>query len=99
MLEARWMALGVVAVGAMVVWAVVLPDRRVYLSAGTSFIAFAVMALTAPGVERLTETGSTVAAPVSEVVQVLIGVFAVLSLAVVFLYRFDEYPPEEIEPP
>lgn len=99
MLELRWMALGVFAVGAMVVWAVILPDRRVTLTASLSFIGFAVMALTAPGVERITETGATVAAPVSEPVQLLVGILAFLSLAVVFLYRFDEYPPEEIEPP
>lgn len=95
MWQTQWLALGVLATGAMVFWAYLLPDRRVYLTAGLSAIGYVAMALTAPGVERVTEAGETVAAPVSVTIQLIAGLLGVLSLVVIFLYRLGEYPPPE----
>lgn len=97
MWEAHWLGLGVFGTLWTVIWIYAQPYERVYFSAGMSFIAFSTMALTAPGVERVTESGAIVAAPVSEELQLVTALLAVLSLVVLFLYRLDEYPPPDFE--
>lgn len=99
MLESRWLLLVVGATLCLLSWLVVLPSRRVYFSAGFGGILYGAAFFAAPGVERLTESGETVAAPVGPVLQYLMLVLAVLSLTVLFLRRFGYWPPEPEKQP
>jgi tetrahydromethanopterin S-methyltransferase subunit C len=92
-----WLAVGVLATLSMTSWALLYPEERVYLTAGTSAIGYLTMAWTAPGVQRVTQSGVTVDAPVSVVVQLIAGLLGVLSVVVLFLYRLGEYPPPDEE--
>lgn len=95
MLETYWLALAIYAFAMTIVYLVVLPEERVYFSAGTAGAAWIFAALTAPTVERLTETGDVVAAAPGTVVQLFAAVLGLLSLLVVFLYRAGLYPPPD----
>lgn len=92
-----WLALGAFSTLMTLLWLVVSPYERVYFTAGMGGVGWVLMALTAPGVSRLTEAGTTVQAPVSEPLQLFVGLLGFLSLVVVVLYRFDEYPPPDYE--
>jgi len=95
MLESRWLLLVGAGTACLVCWLLLFSDRRVYFTAGLGGACFGIAFLTAPTVERMTETGSVVAAPVGPVFQVILAVLAVLSLAVVGLRRFGAWPPDE----
>jgi ABC-type phosphate transport system permease subunit len=95
MLESRWLLLVAAATAALACWLLLYSDRRVYFTAGLSGGLYGIAFLTAPTVERMTEAGSVVEAPVGPVFQVLLAVLAVLSLTVVALRRFGAWPPDE----
>jgi len=92
-----WLALGSFAMTMTLFWGWWSPTKRVYFSAGFGALAWLTMAWTAPGVERMTDAGETVSAGIGLPVQLFAGLLGVLSLAVVFLYRFNEYPPTEAD--
>ena len=95
MQEIHWLSLGVFATLMLLVWLLVQPRKRVYFTAGFSGLAYGIMALSAPGVTTVTQTGTTVAKPVDPAIQFFVGVLSFLSIAVVFLYRWGLYPPED----
>ena len=95
MLLTYWLVLGVFGSAMLLLWIWLLPRKRVYFSAGMSAVSFALMAISAPDVEKLSQNGDIVDAPVPVTVQLLLGLLALLSLTVLVLYRLDEYPPPQ----
>jgi len=93
-----WVALGAFALLMTLFWAFWSPDERVYFSAGFGGLAWLTMAWMAPGVERMTDAGEVIGAEIGLPIQMLTGLLGVLSLVVLFLYRFDEYPPVDDNP-
>lgn len=90
-----WLAIVGYGFAMLMLWIWQQPADRVYFTAGTGAIAFLIAALTAPGVERVTETGERIAAGPGLTVQIFLGLLGLLSLTTIFLYRLDEYPPTE----
>lgn len=95
MQEIHWLALGVFATVMLLIWLIVMPRKRVYFTAGFSGLGYGIMALVAPGVTTITQSGETVPKPVGPAMQYFVAVLAMLSLTVVFLYRWGLYPPED----
>lgn len=95
MMLVYWLLLGVFGSAMLLLWIWLMPRKRVYFSAGMSAVAFALMAISGPSVERLTQTGDVVDAPVPVTIQLLLGLLALLSLTTLILYRLDEYPPPQ----
>lgn len=93
MWETHWLGLAAYAFAMTVVYLVVQPEERIYATAGTGAVAWLMVALTAPGVERMTESGAIVDVPAGLIVQLFAAILGALSLLVVFLYRAGLYPP------
>lgn len=92
-----WYALGAFATLLTLVYLVVLPNERVYMTAGLSGFAWSVMALTARNLTQYTDSGSSIAVEFPEL-QYFVGGLAFLSYFTVLLYHFGEYPPTSAEP-
>lgn len=92
-----WLALGVFASVLTLLYLVVTPRQRVYFTSGFAGIAWLTMAFTAPGVQRMTESGEVVTAGLGIPIQYFVGLLGLLSLTVTILYRLGEYPPPEKE--
>ena len=97
MLLSQWYFLAGVAFVLTIVWAVVLPDERVFVSAGLAFLAWALAALTAPGVQTVSN-GEMIAAG-SPVLAFLSLAFATVSGIAVLGYKTGLYPPSPADEP
>jgi hypothetical protein len=93
MLLSQWYALAGAAFVLTLVWTVIQPDERVFLTAGLSTAGWALAMLTAPGLQTLTESGERVAAG-SDVLAFVALVFALVSALAVMGYKTGHYPPE-----
>lgn len=74
-----WYALGLFSTVMFLLWAVVIPGFRVYLTSGLSFGGYALMALLSPDVATVTNTGAVESVPVSGSVTIFVGGLAVVS--------------------
>ena len=93
MLQTYWYGLGVLALIMTMTWLHLEDSEKVYFTAGIGGTAWLLMSLTARGLERLTETGTTVPADAGVLIQLFTGIMALLSLLVVVLYKSELYPP------
>jgi len=93
MLLSQWYALVAASFTLTLVWTVIQPDERVFLTAGLSTAGWALAMLTAPGLQTLTESGERVAAG-SDVLAFVALVFALVSALAVMGYKTGHYPPE-----
>lgn len=93
MLVNLWLSLGAFATLMTLTYAFILPDERVYFSAGLAAVAWGVMSMSAQNLTRLTDQGKTEGVETPSL-QFFTFVLALLSLLVLILYRFGEYPPE-----
>jgi hypothetical protein len=89
---APWLVIVTIAFTLTLVWAVVQPDERVYVTGGLSFLAWSLATLAAPGLELL-ENGEAIPAGSTALV-VLCLTFAFLSGFTVLAYHMDLYPPK-----
>ncbi|RLM53186.1 hypothetical protein DVK02_14955 [Halobellus sp. Atlit-31R] len=96
MWQSNWFALAGFATLLTLLWLVVLPRARVYVTSGLSFISWAAAATSAASLQRRTLDGTAVdvGAPV---LQYLATALALVSLLVFVLYHFGLYPPEDLE--
>lgn len=99
MLQIYWFALAAFATLCTWTWLVVEPEEKVYFTAGLGAAAWTFLALTARGVERSLEAGGMEPADAGVIVQLFIGILALLSLLVIVLYRAGLYPPPDDEAP
>lgn len=93
MLLSQWYALAAASFALTLVWTVIQPDERVFLTAGLSTAGWALAMLTAPGVQALTDGGDRVAAG-SDVLAFVALAFALVSALAVMGYKTGHYPPE-----
>ncbi|QKG91688.1 hypothetical protein HPS36_02065 [Halorubrum salinarum] len=91
---AFWLALALFASGATYSYAIGAPKRRVYLTTASASAAWGILAITAPAVFTLTETGETVPVGAPLELQLFVTGMAVFSLLVLVLYYLGLYPPE-----
>lgn len=91
MLLSQWLALAGAAFVLTLVWTVVQPDERVYVTGGLSFITWSLAALTAPGLQTVSN-GDVLAAGSSILAFVSVAFAAVSGLAVLG-YKTGLYPP------
>jgi len=97
MLLAQWFALAGAAFVLTLIWLVVAPEERVYVTGGLSFLAWSAATLTAPGVQVISE-GQRLAAGSSALALVSL-VFAAVSALAVLGYRTGHYPPKPADDP
>lgn len=93
MLLSQWYALVAASFALTLVWTVVEPDERVFLTAGLSTAGWGFATLTAPGLQALTESGGRVAAG-SDVLAFVTLLLAAVSALAVMGYKTGHYPPE-----
>lgn len=93
MIFSAWLAVGVFATIMTYTWLVLLPERRVTMTAGTSTVAWAIVAFQARNLEVVTNSGSKVAVDLFSV-QLLAAFLAAMSAISLTLYQFGQYPPE-----
>jgi hypothetical protein len=94
MLQSYWLALGVFALLMTVGW-LFRPTERVTFTSLFAAAGWALMAITASDLERLTEGGDRVAAGLGLSPQLFLTALALLSMLAALLYRLDAYPPDE----
>jgi uncharacterized membrane protein YfcA len=70
------------------------PTERVPVSGSVAFLLWGVVGLQGGDVERVTESGSTVAAPIPDELRFVAVALSVLSLLAVVLWSMGVYPPE-----
>lgn len=90
MYVAIWLALGLLATAFTFAW--VLGNERIYIKAALSVASWSILAITTGGLYTLTDTGEEIAVDAPSLYYFSAGL-AVLSFAIMVLYRFDEYPP------
>lgn len=93
MIFAAWIAVAALATLMTYTWLVLLPERRVTMTAGTSTVAWAIVAFQARNLEIVTNSGSKVAVDLFSV-QLLAAFLAAISAISLTLYQFGQYPPE-----
>lgn len=76
---ALFQALGVFSSLMFLLWAIVLPEFRVYLTSGLAFGGFGLMALLSGDVVELTDTGTEAAVGVPGALTMFLGALAILS--------------------
>ena len=90
--QSLWLALGVFALVMTLAWLFV-DTRRVTVTTGLAFGAWATMALTGGDVTRVLEDGTRLATDIPEL-QYISAALALLSALALILHVFGHYPPE-----
>lgn len=93
MILSAWLAVAALATLMTYTWLVLMPERRVTMTAGTSTVAWAIVAFQARNLEVVTDSGSKVAVDLFSV-QLLAAFLAAISAISLMLYQFGQYPPE-----
>jgi hypothetical protein len=70
------------------------PEERVPVSGSVAFLLWGFLGLQGGDVERITDSGSTVAAPLPDELRFIAVALSVLSLLAVVLWTMGVYPPE-----
>lgn len=94
MLQSVWFAFGGFSMLMTLAW-LFRPDERTTFTALFGASGWALMAITATDLEKLTESGERVSAGVGLAPQLFLVGLALLSLLAAFLYRWGLYPPDD----
>jgi hypothetical protein len=94
MLQSTWLAFGGFSMLMTLGW-LYRPTERTTFTALFSGAGWALLAITATDLQRLTETGERVSASVGIAPQLFLVGLSLLSLLAAFLYRWGLYPPEQ----
>lgn len=95
MLELHWFALTAFAFFMSVAWLFI--ERRITTTSALAGATWALAAVSGGDLTRITQDGTEVAVEVG-VLQYICTLMALLSLLVLILYRFGEYPPGPDDP-
>jgi len=96
MLQSHWFALGVFSLIMTLGW-LYRPTERVTFTALFSAGGWALMAITATDLQRLTESGDRAAAGLELAPQLFLVALCLLALLAAILSRFGAYPPDDME--
>jgi len=89
-----WLALAAFATWATYSYTIGAPKVRVYFTASSASAAWGILAITAPAVTALTDSGEIVPMGAPIELQLFITGLALFSLLVLVLFYLGLYPPE-----
>lgn len=93
MYQTYFLAAGAIALSATAAY-LYRPGERVPVSATVAFLLWGVIGLQGGDVEKITDSGSMVAAPLPDELRFVAVALSVLSLLAVALWTMGVYPPE-----